>query len=101
MTNLISAISESITEDMRTKGGAVRAADRYRARDRAGDILRPMVPTGTGHWLATPRRGERVSAYAQRAVWTAAVASAWAGGLRDGTWALDPALRQSLEAVSR
>jgi hypothetical protein len=72
---------------------------RMQAKDAASRVLGPLVPAGTLGWLAFPSPGESARRYAQRAVSTAAARSAWAGGLIDGTQAIDQAVRQSVTAI--
>jgi hypothetical protein len=88
---------------LRAAGITRRIAARraYQARVITADVLRPLVPAGTCGWLVHPDRGESVRAYAERALWYAAAASAWAGGLADGTQVVDPAVIASVAGLLR
>jgi hypothetical protein len=74
---------------------------RMRAKSIVSDYLDPMIPADTLGWLVFPAAGESARHYAERAVEAAAARASWAGGLTDGTAAVDAASMVSSAWVAR
>lgn len=84
-----------------TKRGLVRRGYEIRARDVASNVLRPLIPEGTLGWMLPVSVGARATEYAAKAVRTAAARCSWAGGLVDGTQAVDAASAASAAWVAK
>ena len=84
-----------------TRRGTIRVLREIAVREIARTALIGLIPEGTLQWLAEPDRRESISSYARRAYEVAAMRSAWAGGLRDGTYLPDATAIQSADWIAR